>query len=301
MALQYIGSIISGLASDTKPTSRTAEKGALFVTTDTNKIYQWDGDSWNETTASDASTSSKGVASFNSTDFSVSSGAVSLAASPTVTNLVIGDAGNIGSASDTDAIAIASGGAVTFSQRSVHSGGITVADDGQIGSSSDTDAIAISSAGVVTFSGSIDISGANGLKLSNDETITNGTDGQVDISGNVQIGSGSGNATFKSSGNHNIIIQTGNSTTGSITITDGANGNIDITPNGTGETNVTNPDLVVGSDADGDLYYRASSKLARLAKGTAGQTLQMNAGATAPEWATAGGGGLSYPLVMALG
>ena len=67
-------------------------------------------------------------------------------------NIVIPDAGNIGSASDTDAIAISSGGAATFSQRSVHSSGITVADGGQIGSASDTDAIAIASTGVVTFS-----------------------------------------------------------------------------------------------------------------------------------------------------
>ena len=43
--------------------------------------------------------------------------------------------------------------------------------------------------------------------------------------------------------------------------------------------------LVLGSDADGDMYYRASSLLARLAKGAANTKLFMNAGATAPEWA----------------
>jgi hypothetical protein len=42
----------------------------------------------------------------------------------------------------------------------------------------------------------------------------------------------------------------------------------------------------VGSDADGDLWYRASAAIARLAKGTAGQVLTMNSGATAPEWDT---------------
>ena len=67
-------------------------------------------------------------------------------------NVTIANAGNIGSVGDTDAIAIAAGGAVTFSQRDVHSSGITVADDGQIGSASDADAIAISAAGVTTFS-----------------------------------------------------------------------------------------------------------------------------------------------------
>ena len=67
-------------------------------------------------------------------------------------NVTIANAGNIGSVGDTDAIAIASGGAVTFSQRDVHSSGITIADGGEIGSASDTDAITISAAGVATFS-----------------------------------------------------------------------------------------------------------------------------------------------------
>lgn len=42
--------------------------------------------------------------------------------------------------------------------------------------------------------------------------------------------------------------------------------------------------FAIGSDADGDIYYRASGALARLAKGTASQVLKMNSGATAPEW-----------------
>ncbi len=49
--------------------------------------------------------------------------------------------------------------------------------------------------------------------------------------------------------------------------------------------------MTLGSDADGDVYYRSSNKLTRLAKGTADQVLTMNAGATAPEWAAGGGGG----------
>lgn len=42
--------------------------------------------------------------------------------------------------------------------------------------------------------------------------------------------------------------------------------------------------MTLGSDADGDTYYRSSNKLTRLAKGTANQFLAMNSGATAPEW-----------------
>ena len=47
--------------------------------------------------------------------------------------------------------------------------------------------------------------------------------------------------------------------------------------------------MTLGSDADGDIYYRASNTLTRLPKGTALQQLRMNAGATAPEWADASG------------
>jgi len=44
-------------------------------------------------------------------------------------NIVIPDAGNIGSASDTDAIAISSGGVVTFSQTPIFSGDLQIEDD----------------------------------------------------------------------------------------------------------------------------------------------------------------------------
>jgi len=46
--------------------------------------------------------------------------------------------------------------------------------------------------------------------------------------------------------------------------------------------------FALGSDADGDTYYRASGALARLPKGTGLQQLRMNSGATAPEWAFGG-------------
>ena len=71
--------------------------------------------------------------------------------------IAIPDGKTLGSASDSDAIAIASGGAVTFSQRDVHSSGITVADGGQIGSASDADAIAIASGGTVTMTQAVTV------------------------------------------------------------------------------------------------------------------------------------------------
>ena len=63
-----------------------------------------------------------------------------------VGNITISDGGNIGSASDTDAISIASDGKTTFSQNIIASGNI------ELGNASDT-TLARSSAGVVTIEG----------------------------------------------------------------------------------------------------------------------------------------------------
>jgi hypothetical protein len=70
-------------------------------------------------------------------------------------------------------------GVPTFTGRSVHSGGITVANDGQIGSVGDADAIAIASGGVVTFSQNT--VGAGGMDLILSDTISSSV-AQYDIS-----------------------------------------------------------------------------------------------------------------------
>jgi len=46
------------------------------------------------------------------------------------------------------------------------------------------------------------------------------------------------------------------------------------------------PNLLLGSDADGDTYQRAAGELARLAKGGANLKYFMNAAGTLPEWAS---------------
>jgi len=46
------------------------------------------------------------------------------------------------------------------------------------------------------------------------------------------------------------------------------------------------PVELIDSLAAGDVIYHDGTSFVRLAKGTAGQVLTMNAGATAPEWAT---------------
>ena len=65
MAIQYLGTTISGVSGDTKPsigadTISANEKGVLFIETDTNKMYQWDGDSWNEVTPTNTTALSSG-------------------------------------------------------------------------------------------------------------------------------------------------------------------------------------------------------------------------------------------------
>lgn len=93
----------------------------------------------------------------------------------------------------------------------------------------------------------LDLTGAGGLTLQNDETITNATNGTVLINGEVAAGTGSAAGVFKSNGSHDVTLKTGNATTGTITITDGANGNIAITPNGTGEVDISKVDIDGGA------------------------------------------------------
>ena len=55
-----------------------------------------------------------------------------------------------------------------------------------------------------------------------------------------------------------------------------------ITPS---DNTVTGAKIALGSDAAGDVMYYNGTNYIRLAKGTAGQVLTVNSGATAPEWA----------------
>jgi hypothetical protein len=55
--------------------------------------------------------------------------------------------------------------------------------------------------------------------------------------------------------------------------------------------------IAMGSDAQGDILYHGATDYARLAKGTASQTLKMNAGATAPEWVTVAAASLTWEYI----
>ena len=86
MAIQYLGTTISGIASDDKPTLTANEKGVLFVETDTNKIYQWDTDSWNElVTSTNTSVGALNSGSITSGFGTIDTGSSSITTTGTIT------------------------------------------------------------------------------------------------------------------------------------------------------------------------------------------------------------------------
>lgn len=115
---------------------------------------------------------------------------------------------------------------------------------------------------------------------------TNDGSRNITIGGNLSFAS-----SFTTSGANALTL----TTTGSTNVTLPTSGTLGTLAGSETLTNktLTSPVINVGSDADGDTYYRSSGALVRVPKGTAGQVWTMNAGATAPEWATAGAG--SYP------
>ena len=123
------------------------------------------------------------------------------------------------------------------------------------------------------------------------ELDSNGT-GVIKVLGNTNDGAITLNCTANSHGQTIKSQPHSASATNTMLLPLGANSTLvslvsaDTVPNKT----LTSPVINVGSDADGDMYYRASGAYVRLAKGTAGQALKMNSGATAPEWAASGGG-----------
>jgi hypothetical protein len=128
-------------------------------------------------------------------------------------SLKIANAGNIGTVGDTDAIAISSGGVVTFSQRDIHTLGITIADGQEIGTATDADAITIAAAGAVTFS-QRSVHGA-GITIPNDGQIGSVGDADslvIDASGNVTA-------------SQNLIV-TGNLTVNGDTVTNSASNTV---------------------------------------------------------------------------
>ena len=93
-----------------------------------------------------------------------------------------------------------------------------------------------------------------------------------------------------------VTGSSGSTTGNAATVTTNANLTGDITSSGNATTygNVVpvakGGTTLTGFTAGDILYASSTTQLSKLAKGTAGQSLKMNSGATAPEWAAGGGG-----------
>ena len=83
----------------------------------------------------------------------------------------------------------------------------------------------------------------------------------------------------------------------------GLTGTVAIANGGTGQTTATAAfDALAPTTTAGDTMYYNGTDVVRLPKGTAGQALVMNSGATAPEWGTAGiSTGKSIAMAMIFG
>jgi len=196
-------------------------------------------------------------------------------------NIVLPDAGNIGSASDTDAIAIASDGVVTFSQEPVGTLGtaaqtnitslgtltaLTVDDvavDGKVitmtGSTSDTAVFTAGTNGTLSIVTTDDAAAAANITITADGTFeADGSTVTLDSSGDVVLDADGGDVFFKDDGttfgsatntSGNLIVKSGTTTAATFS---GANvtlaGTVDsgaITSTGT----VTGTGFTIGSAA----------------------------------------------------
>jgi hypothetical protein len=89
----------------------------------------------------------------------------------------------------------------------------------------------------------------------------------------------------------------------SVVSASGLTGTVAIANGGTGQTTATAAfDALAPTTTAGDTMYFNGTDVVRLPKGTAGQALVMNSGATAPEWGTAGiSTGKSIAMAMIFG
>ena len=111
----------------------------------------------------------------------------------TLSSLVIADAGNIGSASDTDAIAISSGGVVTMNQIPVFSAGINVSGGSIAGTLSTAAQANITSLGTLTALTVDDIT-------IDGSTISDSGDFTLDVGGDINLDADGADVNIKDGG-----------------------------------------------------------------------------------------------------
>jgi len=129
-------------------------------------------------------------------------------------------------------------------------------------------------------------------------------DGTFDSNGNLKSIFGSVSLTTGVTGT--LPIANGGTGTTSTTFVNAATnvtGTLPVANGGTGQTTATAAfDALAPTTTQGDIIYYNGTDNVRLAKGTAGQALVINSGATAPEWGSAGvSTGKSIAMAMIFG
>ncbi len=223
----------------------------------------------------DATTSNKGVASFHSDNFAVSSGAV------TIKDAGVADA------------ELADMPANTVKVRDANSTGVpankTVADTQVlIGDGTGFTAAALSGDATMTNAGAVTVAKIQGTAVSSTAPTNDQYMKYSSSSNEWQMVSITGTDKLTTKGDL-LVYNTVDSET---RLPVGTNKKV-ITANSSATNGldwqfVDGESIRMGSDAAGDTVYFNGTDYARLAKGSASQVLTMNSGATAPEWAAAG-------------
>jgi len=272
----------------------------------------------------DASTSNKGIASFASANFTVSSGAVTIKDGGVANAELVNSSITVSDGSNTSPVAL--GGTLTFAGTSSEvevaesSGTVTIGLPATINANTSGTAAGLSATLAVA-------SGGTGVTSLTDKAVLisqdSGTDavGAVALTtnGQVIIGGAGGPAAATITGGTNVTVTNGANSI-SIAATDtnttytagdgldlsGTTFSTDLKSNGglviestevavdlgassiTGTLGVADGGTNLSSFTAGDLIYASgSTTLAKLAKGSASQVLAMNSGASAPEWVAA--------------
>ena len=272
----------------------------------------------------DASTSNKGIASFASANFTVSSGAVTIKDGGVANAELVNSSITVSDGSNTSPVAL--GGTLTFAGTSSEvevaesSGTVTIGLPATINANTSGTAAGLSATLAVA-------SGGTGVTSLTDKAVLisqdSGTDavGAVALTtnGQVIIGGADGPAAATITGGTNVTVTNGansisiaaadNNTTytaGDGLDLSGTTFSTDLKSNGglviestevavdlgassiTGTLGVADGGTNLSSFTAGDLIYASgSTTLAKLAKGSASQVLAMNSGASAPEWVAA--------------
>ena len=223
----------------------------------------------------DASTSNKGVASFHSDNFSVSSGAV------TIKDAGVANAELANMAANTVKVRDANSSGVP-SDKAVGDGELLIGDGTGFTAAAPSSDISMTNAGVVTVT-KIQGQTVSSTAPTNDQYMKYSTasnewqmvsvvgDDKLTTKGDLLVYNTVDSETRLDVGANNKVITANSSAT-----------------NGLDWQYVAGDSMRMGSDAAGDTLYFNGTDYARLAKGSASQVLTMNSGATAPEWAAAG-------------